>query len=83
MELQVQGGFKDMTEADATAIADYLKTVPAVANTPQAPPQMPTTGGVLVHGWMWTTLAGLIAMLGVLLALTGVIWRLSERSVRR
>jgi len=42
----IAGGFNQITDADALAIAAYLKTIPAVSNVPKAPaPQgMPTTG---------------------------------------
>ncbi len=40
MLLSVEGGYKDMTDADALAIAAYLKTVPAVKNVPEPPPGM-------------------------------------------
>lgn len=61
----VQGGFKEMTEADAMAVAAYLKTVPAVENTPQAPAGMPTSGGA----WsgrltLMTLLGGIIVVIG-------------------
>ncbi|MBI3943633.1 MAG: hypothetical protein HY326_11525, partial [Chloroflexi bacterium] len=61
MALQLQGGYNQMTVADATAIGQYLKTIPPVKNTPQAPPQqLPVTGEME---------NGTIAMAGGLLAL--------------
>ncbi len=35
MREQVQGGYQNLTEADAMDIAAFIKTVPAVKNTPQ------------------------------------------------
>jgi len=40
MALSIEGGYKDMTDADAGAIAAYLKTVPAVENEVQLPEEM-------------------------------------------
>lgn len=67
----IQGGYKNLTDADAHAIAAYLKTLPAVKNTPQAPaPQTaPATGGT------WGeigTLAVALIVLGFALILSGI-----------
>jgi LPXTG-motif cell wall-anchored protein len=72
MAAVIQGGYKDMTEADALAIAAYLKTVPAVKNVPQAPPGLPKTGGAREQPFL---LGGLVALLGVVAVLTGLILR--------
>jgi mono/diheme cytochrome c family protein len=72
----IQGGFKNLTDADAHAIASYLKTVPAVKNTPQAPaPQTaPATGGT---GSGTSTLVVALILLGFALVLSGLAVRRS------
>lgn len=72
MELVIMGGFKDMTEADALAIASYLKTVPAVTNAPQAPPELPATGGAINNGLQR---AALFALLGAVALTLGAFLR--------
>ncbi|MFQ6016324.1 MAG: c-type cytochrome [Anaerolineae bacterium] len=72
MALSVQVGYKDMTEADALAIAAYLKTIPAVKNVPQAPPELPVTGGATSSGPM---VVGLLALLGGVAVLAGFVLR--------
>jgi len=64
----IQGGWKQLTEADAQAIAAYLKTIPAVKNVPTAPQELPTTGGANDPG---LATAGLIALLGGVVVLAG------------
>lgn len=85
MKLSVDGGYVNMTESDALAIAAYLETVPAVANTAQTPEEMPeempTTGGVLPANWL--IVAGLAAALGTLLLVSGVGLRVVVRRVQR
>lgn len=69
MAAVVQAGFKNLSDADAQAIAAYLKTVPAVKNTPSAAPQVaPATGGSFENRGIAT---GLLALLGVALVLLG------------
>lgn len=72
MELLIMGGFKDMTEADALAIASYLKTVPPVTNAPEAPPELPATGGATNNGLQH---AALFALLGAVVLTLGAILR--------
>jgi mono/diheme cytochrome c family protein len=53
MNLVMQGGLKNITDADAQAVAAYLKSVPVVKNEPAAqmaapaetPPALPESGG--------------------------------------
>jgi mono/diheme cytochrome c family protein len=84
MALVIQGGYKDMAEADALAVATYLKTVPAVNNVPQvpammeekpaeqppmsAPQQLPKTGAAAFG----MVLAGVLTLLGGVAAWAGV-----------
>jgi hypothetical protein len=68
----ILGGFKDMIEADALVIATCFKTIPAVKNVPQAPPELPTTGGAISSESM---VAGLLALLGVVAVLAGLVLR--------
>ena len=91
MQLVIQDGYKDLTEADAQAIAAYLKTVPAVANSPEAPAmeeampqeeqsqpaQLPKTGGNTYVG-LW--LSGLLTLVGVVMLSIG--WVLQRRRHR-
>lgn len=55
-------GFKNMPQADALAIASYIKTVPAVKNSPQAPPgaptSLPSTGGDATNQGLLSALLG-------------------------
>lgn len=86
MKLSVDGGYSNMTESDALAIAAYLKTVPAVANTveapeAEAPEEMPTTGGEVPTNWLIG--AGLAALLGTLLLVSGLGLRIAVRRGRR
>jgi mono/diheme cytochrome c family protein len=71
MALMIEGGLKDMTEADALAVAAYLKTVPAVRNTPQSPGELPATGGTIRS----MLAAGLIVLLAGVAILAGLIMR--------
>ncbi|HZQ06130.1 MAG TPA: cytochrome c [Anaerolineae bacterium] len=77
MHEQVQGGYKDMTLEDAFAIAAYLKSIPAIKNSPSsAPPAtqplLPTTGGSPLN---LIVLIGLFAVGGILLLGGVVLWR--------
>jgi mono/diheme cytochrome c family protein len=65
----IQSGFKNLSDADAQAIATYLKSIPAVKNTPQAPQVAPTTGGIFES---WGTGAGLLVLLGGALVILGL-----------
>ncbi|MFQ5854321.1 MAG: c-type cytochrome [Anaerolineae bacterium] len=78
MAALVQGGYKEMTEADALAIAAYLKTVPAVNNVPQAPPALPTTSRAIGRE-LWVV--EMIALLGGVAVLAGFVLR--RRPYRR
>lgn len=75
MKLVIDGGFSHLTDADALAIAAYLKTIPAVNNVPQAP-QLPGTGTNPINV---NLLAGLIAFGGVLLLSGAFVWRSARR----
>ncbi|MCG3141522.1 MAG: Fructose dehydrogenase cytochrome subunit [Anaerolineae bacterium] len=73
----VQGGFSKLTDADRAAIAAYLKTIPAVKNTPTAPATLPATGGVMNN--LSLTLA--LAALGGMLFIAGAfVWRSARRT---
>ncbi|MCL5026822.1 MAG: hypothetical protein M1531_10080 [Chloroflexi bacterium] len=61
MLAQVEGGYKDLTDAQATA--SYLKTVPVVRNTPEAPPA-PPPAAVLPRSGMPLLPFGATAALG-------------------
>jgi mono/diheme cytochrome c family protein len=90
MALVVEGGYKDMTDADALAVAAYLKTVPAVENVPQmpemaadeaaapaeAPAALPVSGGE--RGWGRAILLGL----GLVLLVAGL-WLQRNRLTAR
>lgn len=70
MAMVIQFGYKDVTEADALAIAAYLETVPAVKNVPQAPPILPKTGGEVAGSGpvviaLMTLLAGVATLTGL------------------
>ncbi|MFQ5595442.1 MAG: hypothetical protein ACE5HA_14945 [Anaerolineae bacterium] len=67
---EVIGGYKEMTEADALSIAAFMKTVPAVKNVPQAPQEVPTTGGTISNS---PSVAGLMALAGAAAVLAGLI----------
>lgn len=63
----VEGGYSKLTDADRMAIAEYIKTVPAVNNVPAAAPtQLPATGGDFNN--LPTLLAFLVAGIGLLAA---------------
>jgi len=73
MALVIQGGLKDITDADALAVAAYLKTVPAVKNVvPQLPEELPTTGGTISSRIM---VVGLMALLGGMAILASFVLR--------
>lgn len=76
MMLVVQGGFSKLTDADRLAIANYIKTVPAVNNVPQLPAPLPSTGMALSRE---QTLFGSV-LLGSLLLIGGA---LTLRGARR
>lgn len=70
----VAGGFSKLTDADRLAIAQYIKTVPAVNNNPFA--QLPATGGDM------NNLPSVLALLAVGIVLLGggaFIWRGARR----
>jgi LPXTG-motif cell wall-anchored protein len=83
MALQIEGGYKDITEKDGFAVAAYLKTIPAIHNMPDAaaaptappaaPPQtLPSTG---TDPYNVPLVLGLLAG-GAMLLLGGVVvWR--------
>jgi LPXTG-motif cell wall-anchored protein len=73
----VQGGFSKLTDADRSAIAAYLKTIPAVHNVPKAPATLPSTGGTMNN--LPLTLA-LVVFGGVLFIAGGLVWRSARRS---
>lgn len=76
MQLVIDGGFKDMTEADGFAIAAYIKTVPAVNAAPAAaPPQTLPTTGVANQ----SMLIALVALAMVLLASGAFVWRSARK----
>jgi mono/diheme cytochrome c family protein len=64
----IQSGLKNLSDADAQAIAAYLKTVPAVKNTP-APQVAPTTGGTFDNRGI---IAALLVLLGASFVLLGL-----------
>lgn len=72
----VAGGFSKLTDADRAAIAAYLKTIPAVNNTP-APATLPATGGDMNN--LPLTFA-LIALGGALLVTGAFVWRGARRT---
>ncbi|MFQ5859070.1 MAG: c-type cytochrome, partial [Anaerolineae bacterium] len=72
MAFLIEDGWKDMTESDALAIAAYLKTVPAVKNVPQAPQEVPKTGGAKSSG---PVVAGLMALVGAAAVASGFVLR--------
>lgn len=81
----IKGGFSKMTTLDALAVAEYLKTVPAVKNDPKAqaqqqqapaqqPPQqgqqpLPSTGGQPYNTEMFATMI----LAGMLLLVGGLV----------
>lgn len=77
MALVVNGGFSKLTDADRLAIGEYLKTVPAVKNTPAAPATLPSTGGDM-NNMPWTL--ALIAMGGALFIAGAFVWRGARRT---
>jgi mono/diheme cytochrome c family protein len=68
MKTVIEFGFHKMTTLDALAIAEYLKTVPAVpVEAPQQQPQqLPSTGGQPYSTEMFATmlLAGMVLIVG-------------------
>lgn len=77
MALQVEGGYKDLSEQDGFAVAAYLKTIPAVDAAPAAPaPQtLPTTG--LNSNPM--LLGAFLALAFVLFASGAFVWRSARK----
>lgn len=73
----IAGGFNKLTDADRLAIAAYLKTVPAVKNTPVAPATLPATGGNMNN--LPLTLA-LVALGGMLFIAGAFVWRGARRT---
>lgn len=73
----VAGGFSKLTDADRSAIAAYLKTIPAVNNTPVAPATLPATGGTMNN--LPLTLA-LVALGGMLFIAGAFVWRGARRT---
>lgn len=71
----VNGGFSKLTAADQLAIAEYIKTVPAVNNNPYA--QLPATG---TNPYNMALMLGLLAVGGVLLLGSMFVWRSAARS---
>ncbi len=74
MAEQINGGFKDMSLDDAFAIASYLKSIPAIHNSPSAAPPpaqplLPTTGEMMFNLSLW----GLLFAFGGVLLLGGVV----------
>jgi mono/diheme cytochrome c family protein len=78
MNLVMQGGLKNITNADAQAVAAYLKSVPAVKNEPAAqmaapaetPPALPESGGE-VSGSGFLSVG--LALLGIASLLAGLL----------
>ncbi len=73
MNLVLQGGLKNITDADAQAVAAYLKSVPAVKNEPAAntpPPAMPESGGDISAN-QYSSVG--LALLGVVSLLAGLL----------
>ncbi|MCC7164607.1 MAG: c-type cytochrome [Anaerolineae bacterium] len=66
MALVIQGGLNKITDADAAAVAAYLKTVPAVSNDPNAQAQqLPATGGDMNNlPFVLALVAGGLVLLG-------------------
>jgi mono/diheme cytochrome c family protein len=87
MDLQIQGGYKDITEQDGFAVAAYLKTIPAIHNVPGAPapagqpPATPpqTLPGTGTNPINMPLLAGLLALGGILLLGGVVAWRSARK----
>lgn len=77
MALVVNGGFNKLTETDRLAIGEYLKTIPAVNNTPVAPATLPATGGNMNN--LPLTLA-LVALGGMLFVAGAFVWRGARRT---
>lgn len=71
----VAGGFSKLTDADRSAIAAFIKTVPPVKNVPTAP-QLPATG---TNPLDLSLLMALIAVGGVLLVGGGLVWRSARK----
>lgn len=81
MDLQIQGGYKEITETDGLAVAAYLKTIPAVNNIPSAAPAAPpqTLPGTGTNPLNMPLLVGLLAIGGVLLLGGVVVWRTARK----
>lgn len=77
MAIVVQGGYNKLTDADLAAIAAYIKTVPAVNNTPVAPATLPATGGNVNN--LPLTLA-LVVLGGMLFVAGAFVWRGARRT---
>lgn len=61
----LNGGLNKITDADAQAVAAYLKTVPPVNNNPFAQPQLPATGGDMNNlPFVLTLVVGGLVLLG-------------------
>lgn len=71
----VQGGFSKLTDADRLAIGQFIKTVPAVSNTPAA--TLPNTGGDMNN---LPSVLALVAAGIVLLGGGAFVWRSSRRT---
>jgi len=76
---EVIGGYKAMTADDALAIAAYLKSIPAVKNTPQAPQELPVTGAATGHA---SDLVVFMVLLGSVVVLAGFALRRRSYQLR-
>ncbi len=74
MALVIDGGLSKITDADAMAVAQYLKSIPAINHNPYAQP-LPSTGGDM------NNLPFVLALLGAGVLLFGAgafVWRSAQ-----